>query len=594
VKIRRDNIVLSAVFFALIISTAARAVNMWEVNSNGDITLNGSVFRVKGGSWFGLEGRSELPDDEANPGGAPMEMYIGNVFWNESDRTLAKDAEEIKGLGFNCIRMPVAPQTLDDSDPQGLDPNLKNTESVRIQGAFSGLKAVVQACADAGLYVLLDMHSCSNYVGWRAGRLDARPPYVDNNREQYEHAREDCSCAASDNPSSVSRIQAYDVSKWLADLKTLAGLGQEIGVDNIMGIDIFNEPWDYSWSEWSSLIDQAYQAISSVNPNILVFAQGIGGSHGNQDGTPDDKEDTPHGDSTTNPNWGENLYEAGDNPPSMPKSKLVYSPHCYGPAVCTQPMFADLKAQPECKGLIEDAFGDAKCQIVIDPVYLEPGWYEHFGYLKAMGYAICIGEYGGNMDWPDKAELRHQDRYSYLTNGNSDEQWQNAFVDYLIKANIFDSFYWSINPESADTYGVFTSPYDPISNGSGWGTWSTPDSRKIDLLSRLWNAKGSGQPYIPDFPEAPVIHGRNGAGSKIFSCKISGAGLITYSLPEADFVSLKLFSVDGRLQSELIGQHQEAGSYSLYQRNFTAAAGSYVVVLKAGEHMHKQMVCLTK
>ena len=118
-----------------------------------------------------------------------MEMYIGNVFWNESECTLAADAAEIKSMGFNCIRMPVAPQTLNDDDPQGQDPNLKNSESVRIQGAFSVLKAVVKACADAGLYVLLDMHSCSNYVRWRAGRLDARPPYVDANREQYEHVR---------------------------------------------------------------------------------------------------------------------------------------------------------------------------------------------------------------------------------------------------------------------------------------------------------------------------------------------------------------------------------------------------------------------
>ena len=203
-----------------------------------------------------------------------MEMYMGNVFWNSSNRTLAKDAAEIKNLGFNCIRMPVAPQTLNDNDPQGRDPNLKNTESVRIQGAFSALKAVIKACADAGLYVLLDMHSCSNYVGWRAGRLDARPPYVDANREDYEFTREDCSCAASDNPSSVTAFQAYDESKWLADLKTLAGLKSEIGVDNIMGIDIFNEPWDYSWSEWRSLIDKAYQAISSVNPNILDLCSG--------------------------------------------------------------------------------------------------------------------------------------------------------------------------------------------------------------------------------------------------------------------------------------------------------------------------------
>lgn len=580
---KRNIVILIAVILTLVICTASQAANVWAVDSKGNITLNGSVFRVKGGAWFGLEGRAEQSTDDKNPRGAPMEIYMGNVFWSSSSRTIAGDATEIKNMGFNCIRLPLVPQTLDDSDPQGKDPYLKNTESVRIQGAFTALKTVVKACSDAGLYVLLDMHSCSNYVGWRKGRLDARPPWVDAKREDYDFKREDCSCAADGNPSGVTRIQAYDVSKWLANLKTLAGLGSTIGVDNVMGIDIFNEPWDYSWSEWKSLIDQAYSAISSVNPNILIFAQGIGGSNGNQDGTPDTKSDSPHG-NRGNPNWGENLYEAGTNPPTMPKSKLVFTPHCYGPSVCTQPMFAD-PSQPECDTLIEDAFGNAKCQIKIDPARLEPGWQEHFGYLKALGYAICIGEFGGNMDWPNKAESRMQNRYSYLTDKTTDQQWQTAFVNYLLKVGIFDSFYWSINSESSDTYGVYTTPYDPVSNKSGWGTWSGTDSRKLNLLANLWNATG---------PRGSVIPVKHGTVSRVPAFHVSSTGLITYSLPKAGFVSLKLYNVNGRLQSEIIGRRQEAGSYSINQQQLSAAAGSYAAIFRADEYFHKQMVYLTK
>ncbi len=580
-KSKGNKVILIAVILTLIICTATQAANVWAVDSSGDITLNGSVFRIKGGSWFGLEGRAEQSTDEKNPRGSPMELYIGNVFWASTSRTIAGDAKEIKQMGFNCIRMPLVPQTLDDNDPQGNDPYLKNAESVRIQGAFTALKTVIKACSDAGLYVLLDMHSCSNYVGWRKGRFDARPPYVDANRDDYDFKREDCSCAASGNPSTVTRIQAYDESKWIANLKTLAGLGSSIGVDNIMGIDIYNEPWDYSWSEWRSLIDKAYSAISSVNPNILIFAEGIGGSNGNQDGTPDTKTDSPHGDKG-NPNWGENLYEFANNPPTMPKSKLVLSPHCYGPSVCTQPMFADVNAQPECAGLIEDAFGNAKCQIKIDPAKLEPSWQEHFGYLKALGYAVCIGEFGGNMDWPNKAETRMQNRYSYLTNKSGDEQWQNAFVNYLIKTGIYDSFYWSINSESSDTYGIYTTPYDPVSNKSGWGTWSGTDSRKLTMIAKLWNATGPGGTTV-----TPAKH-------CTITFHVSSTGLITYSLPKAGFVSLRLFNVNGRLQSEIIGQQQEGGSYSINRRQMAAAAGAYVVVFKAGEYFHKQMVYLTK
>jgi endoglucanase len=135
-KNKRIKVILGAVIFTLIFGTVAQAANTWAVNAIGDITLNGSVFRIKGGSWFGLEGRAEQSTDEKNPRGAPMEIYMGNVFWSSTSRTLAGDAAEIKSMGFNCIRLPLVPQTLDDNDPQGKDPVLKNTESVRIQSAY--------------------------------------------------------------------------------------------------------------------------------------------------------------------------------------------------------------------------------------------------------------------------------------------------------------------------------------------------------------------------------------------------------------------------------------------------------------------------
>jgi endoglucanase len=585
-KNKSNRAILIGAILTLLIGNAAQAANVWAVDATGNITLNGSVFRIKGGSWFGLEGRAEESTDSKNPRGSPMEMYLGNVFWAPSTRTLASDAAEIKALGFNSVRLPLAPQTLDDNDPQGRTPFLKNNPTVLIDGAFSALKATIKACSDAGLYVLLDLHSCSNFVGWRKGRLDARPPWADANRENYDFKREDCSCADNLNPPGVTRIQAYNVTKWTADLKKLAGLGAEIGVDNILGIDIYNEPWDYSWTEWKSLIEQAYIAISSVNPNILIFAEGVSGSSGNQDGSPTTTTKTPHGnEKTTAPNWGENLYEAGANPPNVPKSKLVFSPHTYGPSVCTQPFFADWNAQPECQNLIEDAFGNAKCQIVIDPAKLEVGWQEHFGYLKALGYAVCIGEFGGNMDWPNKSEARLQNRYSYLTDKTTDQQWQTAFFNYLIKMGICDSYYWSINAESSDTYGIFTTSYDPLSNKSGWGTWTGTDQRKLALLTKLWNASGT---------PAGVTPGKQGTVRRDVAFRVSSTGLITYSLPTAASVSLKLYNVNGRLQSEILGQQQAAGSYSINRRQMPAAAGPYVAIFKAGEYSHKQMVYLTQ
>ncbi len=481
-------VLLSSLGIPVNLVSAQAQQPVWRVDAQGNITRDGLIFRVHGGSWFGLEGRHEPSNDQTNPSGAPMEQYMGNVFWAPSARTYTQDVNEFKAMGINLVRIPLSPQTLDANNPQGRAPYLKNHESVQIANSRLALETVIKELDKVGIMVLLDIHSCSNYIGWRAGRFDARPPWADADRDNYDFKRENWSCASTNNPPTVTNTQPYDETKWRADLRTLAGLGTQLGVTNIMGIDIFNEPHDYNWTEWRRLIDVAYAEINAVNPNILIFAQGIGTVNGTQDGTPTTFNQTPHGEAATNPNWGENLFEAGANPPTMPKNRLVYSPHTYGPSVFVQKMFMD-PAQPQCAGLEGDAAGDADCNIVINPTLLRQGWEEHFGYLKAQGYAIVIGEFGGNMDWPrGKASLRDQARWSHITDNTIDAQWQNAFVDYLISAGITDTIYWSINPESGDTGGLYTTPYQPGSNESGWGTWGALDSRKITLLNRLWNA----------------------------------------------------------------------------------------------------------
>ena len=461
---------------------------VFRVNAAGRITRNGTVFPVRCGNWFGLEGRHEPSNDATNPSGAPMEQYIGNTFWANggagTGRTIQQTMQEISGMGINMIRLPLVPQTLNANDPQGTGSVLKNHPSVRIANSRLALETMIQAAAANNIQVLLDIHSCSNYVGWRKGRLDARPPYVDRTRDNYDFTREDSSCAASNNPAGVTRIQAYNQSLWLDNLRTLAGLGTQLGVDNIIVIDIFNEPWDYTWADWKSMAEAAYTAINAVNPNTLIFVEGISASANNQDGTPATITQVPHGNATTVPNWGGNFFEAGTNPLTIPKDRLVLSPHVYGPSVFVQKSFMD-PAQPACAGLEGDAAGDAHCNVVINPTVERAGWEEHFGYLKAQGYGMVVGEFGGNLDWPGgQASIRDRNRYSYLAPG-TDATWQNTFVDYLVSKGI-EGCYWSINPESGDTAGWYGHAYDPVTNTAGWGQWLNFDQRKTNLLNRLW------------------------------------------------------------------------------------------------------------
>jgi endoglucanase len=467
---------------------------VFRVNSDGRVTKDGQVLPVQCANWFGLEGRHELAADPVNPSGAPMELFLGNTFFANggagTGRTMQQTMQEIRQLGINVVRLPLVPQTLDADDPQGKGEFLKNHPSVRRNNARQQLEEFIVAADQNNIEVLLDIHSCSNFVGFRKGRLDARPPWVDANRDNYEFKREDSSCSATGNPASVTRIQAYDEAAWLDDLRELAGLGQQLGVDNIIGIDIFNEPFDYTWQEWKGMIERAFAAINEVNPNTLVFAEGLANKAGMQDGTPNTTVAVPDGDPATNPNWGENLFEAGDDPPAIPKERLVFSPHTYGPSVFVQKQFLD-PAQPQCAGLDGDAAGDARCNIVIDPTILRAGWEEHFGYLKARGFAVIAGEFGGNLDWPmGNTALRDRNRFGYIAPG-TDAEWQNAFVDYMVDQGI-EGCLWAINPESGDTAGLFRTAFDPVSNTAGFGEWTGFDPRKVELLQRLW-ARGEGQ-----------------------------------------------------------------------------------------------------
>jgi len=453
----------------------------FRVDGEGNITKNGEPFPVQCSAWFGLEGQYEPNDAENNPGGAPMELYVGNMWWANTGRTIEQTMEEITAQGINTIRLPIAPQTLNPNDPQGSGDIrsggvLKNHESVRQDNARQALEDFIVKADQHDLNVIVDVHGCSNFVGWRSGRLDATPPWVDADRENYEFKREDFSCGPVDDPSIT--VHPYNEELWLEDLREIAGLSEDLGVDNIMAIDIFNEPWDYTWDEWSTLAETAYQAIDEVNSDILVMVEGI--AAGTSDGTP-----VPHGDEASNPNWGENFFSFQDDPLDIPKERLILSPHTYGPSVFVQKQFMD-PAQPECEGLEGREAAEAGCNIVIEPERLEAGWQEHFGFLADQNYAVVIGEFGGLFDWPNGAEERVQDHWDHIDPAAGvDEQWQNAAVDYFNKKGI-QGCYWSTNPESTDTGGLYQHAWDPETNPGGWGTWEGFEERKWNLLNRLW------------------------------------------------------------------------------------------------------------
>jgi len=452
----------------------------FRVDETGNITKNGEIMPVQCGSWFGLEGRHEPEDDPDNPGGAPMELFVGNMWWANdgqgTGRTIQQTMDEITDLGINVVRLPISPQTLDPNDPQGSGENiLKNHESVRQDNARQAMEDFIVQAAENDIEVIVGIHSCSNYLGWRAGRLDATPPYADADRIDYPYLRDDYACGSEGVGSDVT-VHEYNEELWLEDLREIARLQDDLGVDNIIGIDIFNEPWDYEWAEWKRLAENAYEAINEVNQDTLIFVQGVGAA--TSDGTVN-----PNGDEALNPNWGENFYPMADDPIDIPRDRLVLSPHTYGPSVFVQNHFLD-PSQAGCDDLEGPEAGAAGCDILLDTTTLRAGWEQHFGYLRDEGYAMVIGEFGGNMDWPLETTAGETEQWSHVTPG-VDQQWQEMFVDYMVEKDI-QGCYWSINPESSDTWGIYEHAFEYDTNEDGWGTWLDFDGRKVDLLNTLW------------------------------------------------------------------------------------------------------------
>ncbi len=462
---------------------------LFRVGANGRITKNGTHFPVRCGSWFGLEGRHEPSDDPVNPSGAAMEQYIGNTSWANggqgTGRTIAQTMQEIAGMGINVIRLPLVPQTLNANDPQGTGNVLKNHSSVRIANSRLALETMIRAADAANIEVMLDVHSCSNYVGWRKGRLDARPPWTDADRDNYDFKRENYSCAASGNPSTVTTTHPYNTTMWLDNLRTLAGMSASLGVDNIIGIDIFNEPHDYTWAEWKSLTEQAYAAINAVNPNLLLFVQGIGTNAGAQDGTPATIDSAAA--------WRRGHQSELGREPVRGREQSHQRAEVTAGLLAAHLRSVGVRAEDVHGSRRRPSARDSKVTRRATPTATSSSIRRCCG--RAGRSTSASSSSRASPSWWASSAATWTGRWArpasaIVTAGATSRRasissGRRPSSNWMAEKDI-EGCYWSINPESGDTAGWYGHAYDPISNESGWGEWRPFDQRKTNLLNTLW------------------------------------------------------------------------------------------------------------
>ena len=136
--------------------------------------------------------------------------------------------------------------------------------------------------------------------------------------------------------------------------------------------------------------------------------------------------------------WGENLVGVRTAPVVLSnQSKLVYSPHVYGPSVYMQHYFEG------------DWF----------PRNMPEVWQEHFAFAQELsGVPIVLGEIGG----------KYIDR---------DKVWQDWAWPYVNERG-FGVFYFALNPDSKDTGGLVPADWSEPQPGS-------VEAAKLENLANL-------------------------------------------------------------------------------------------------------------
>lgn len=342
----------------------------------GIVYHNNQPVQLKGVSWFGFESKFSYM-----PGGLDKRDYKEMI-------------AQMKQLGFNAVRLPLCPGTLRMNTVNGISYNNNINSDLKYLKSIEVLDKVVSELNAQQMYILLDHH------------------------------RIDCQTIPE-----LWYDDSYSEGQWIEDLRFMASRYKNL--EYFMGIDIKNEPHGKAtWgtgnlqTDWDIAAENASQQILSVNSNILIFVQGI--------------QSNPTCSTNDGYWWGANFEPINCAPLSIPKEKLVLSPHVYGPDVYMQPYFMD------------SSF----------PQNMPAIWQSHFGYLVDKGYTVIPGEWGGK----------------YGNGGDpKDVSFQDSITDYFVQKNICNSFYWDWNPDSGDTGGILQDD------------WQTPWSNKLAMLQNYYN-----------------------------------------------------------------------------------------------------------
>jgi endoglucanase len=343
-----------------------------HTSGNKIVDSTGTTVRLTGINWFGME-----TDNKTFHG-----LWSNNPWRGQLD-TMAR-------LGYNTLRIPFSDDALKAGATASgvndfVNPDLVGLSPLQI------LDKVIGYAGDKGMRVILDRH---------------RPTAAGQTALWY--------------------TAGVPESTWIADWQALAR--RYAGNTTVIGADLHNEPhaegtnpaatgacWGCGDTarDWRLAAERAGNAILGVQPNWLIFVEGVscpsGGLSNVWDNDTSNDEDCGW--------WGGNLSKAGEFPVrlSVP-NRLVYSPHEYATSVYHQAWFDDPSY----------------------PANMPAIWDHYWGYLYKQNIApIMMGEFGSTLQ------------------ADVDKVWLRELLKYTgTGVNGMSFTYWSWNPNSGDTGGI--------------------------------------------------------------------------------------------------------------------------------------------
>lgn len=438
--------------------------------------------------WLHAVG-SRLYDSEGN------EVWLTGANWfgfncseNCAHGMYAADCDEflksVADHGINIVRMPISTELLvswmegtpnpvqsvqasyeppvDEVGEDGtvtkagtygnINKDFVESDGKTLKNSLEIFDVMMQKMKKYGLKVVVDVHS----------------PLAHNSGHNYNlwyyEATEESSgtMAVRADGHEMSYDDWKDSITWLAE--------RYANDDTIIGYDLKNEPhgkrgydgttcpssiarWDDSKEQnnWAYAATECGLSILNVNPNALILIEGVEQYPKTEKGYTYDTADIWQASAEVSPWygawWGGNLRGVKEYPidfgSAALNSKIVYSPHDYGPSVYEQTWFYD----------------GFTTQTLLDDY-----WYATWAYINDQDIApLLIGEWGG---FPD---------------GGKNQQWMELLRDYMLDNHINHTF-WGLNPNSGDTGGLL---------GYDFKTWD--DARYEILEKALWQTASSGK-----------------------------------------------------------------------------------------------------